>query len=264
MQSSIDWKRIEVYLLQCVRNLQQPPENAARVLEKVRALSKICGVATCNRKMLQRIGKALLQDCAGIVVPTCPDYSHEQGRYTFRSLSGGVSLLATRHIIFLEQVAAIVPEIKPCILIADHEADDARLCQAVGVTQQRFRELVALTINATHERVAGRNWSVKAMTDHIPTLVEEEQRHAQDLRSTVSLAGRIDRETLQRTDMYRTIGIGNFEQMRERTILTAAQYLAFGHWAAQHHYLVCNHTTTNLSWYLQTEAALLHNEVSIY
>ena len=216
--------------------------------------------------MLLRLGKILLAVSEpAIIVPACPDYSHENGKYTFRSLRGGVSLLSEKHIDFLKQITAILPEAKVLFLLADHEADDPELCQVVGKTREEFADLVSESVRATRARIGGFGWKAELMTVLIPNLIAEEERISEWIANNPEFTRRIVSETISRGEMYCKINRSFTQKEKElRTIRTAAQYLALGQFVARNSHLVCNHTTTNLSWYLQTEAALIHNPVSIY
>jgi len=109
------------------------------------------------------------------------------------------------------------------------------------------------------------NWQVQLMTEAIPNLVEKELLISEQIRNDKKLSQRIITEMHSRAEMYRKIRYSlTTQEMVQRTIRTAAQYVAFGEYADQQGYLICNHTTTNLSWYLQTQAVFLHNPTSIY
>lgn len=265
MQQPIDLERVTRALRQ---NVRKNPDRQDRLETTLTALPRIvaaCGEYSQTRRMATLIGNMLLSGQHRIVVPCCPDYSHDGSRYTFRNLHGGVSLLALKHIAFLEKIAMLLPNAEATFLYADHEADDIELLRVTGKTKDEFTVLVRDSIAATQEKIATHGWTAYAMTDLMPDLVTEEEKAYRWITENPDFKRRIDSETMDRAEMYfkirRTL---TDAEMRERTVRTAAQYVAFGRFAAEQKCFVLNHTTVNLSWYLQTEVAILHNPVSIY
>lgn len=256
---NLDWRRIEKTLADTKLDYQ----DALKILPEILTL---CGEFSQTRKMAVRIGKIFIQTKpVEIIAPACPDYSHCNGKYTFEALNNGVSLLALKHIEFLKKVLHFLPKTKITILMADQEAYDPELCRVTGKNREEFRELVMQSIKATQEVVTEFGWTVKPITEAIPEITTQENEFITMLQSNPKFLYRLQMETISRIDMYRKIRRDfTREEMLSRTIRTAAQYLAFGHHAAKNNALVCNHTTANLSWYLQTEAAVLHNSISIY
>ncbi len=262
--SSIDWKRVRSGLFQCARkndSLEELPKVYA-FLERVATLS---GTITQSRQMLFRIGTTILMGGKTIVVPVCPDYSHDNGRYTFQSLGSGMPLLAHLHQDFLERVLECGLSLEVLFLVADQEADNLELCRAVGKTPGEFRALVEESVQATADVLAIRGWKALAMTSAIPDLAQREEVALLALSANPSFRNRLKSETLQRVEMYQRIRRGmSASEMEQRTLHTAAQYVVMGQYAGEHHLLLCNHSTTNLGWYLQTEAGILHNPVTVY
>lgn len=237
------------------------------VLEVLSQLVPLCGEGSHAKQMVYRIGRTLVaQNCQPtILAPCCPDYTHEAGQYTFRGLGTGVPLLAELHLMFLSQVIEVLPQATVIIMVADQEAEDTVLAVACGVSPNEFRERIHGSIQSIRERVVGLPIRVCAMTDVMPTLTSDEQAVAEWIRQTSQFRSRIDSEACQRAKMYRRIVSGlTWKQMRERTIRTAAQYVALGRFANAQQMLICNHTTTNLSWYKETEVGVLHNPVQVY
>ena len=218
-----------------------------------------------SKQMMQRIGICLIKDGGHILAPACPDYTHSNGVYTFKGINGGVSLLAQLHIKFLQQVTAIIPDCKVTILIADHEADDDALCQAISKDRVEFAKLIGQSVEKTSLAVKEFGWSAQAMTTVIPDLVAREEYNMKLIRSSPQFEARIRTDTAARMKMYRQIN-RNFTvpEMIERTIRTAAQYLAMGEVAVEKQIIICNHSTVNLCWYKEAGTAVLHNPVTVY
>jgi hypothetical protein len=260
-------ERIVKALRQEARTLCVSQSMLNQVVVTLDQLLALCGEASRGRQVAIRIGKVLMRTGLSptILAPCCPDYSHKQGVYDFVSLGGGISLLAQHQIAFLTQVQEAIPDAKVRSLIADQEAEDPELCRKCGVTTEEFRALVALSVKETRSAVAARGWEVLPMTIAVPDFYEIEGITREELRSNASLRNRLTSESIQRSSMYERIN-RNFtnEEMFERTVRTAAQYLMLGRYASVNDMLVSNHTTTNLSWYNDAETATLHNPVAIY
>ena len=261
-----DFARLEKAIGQESRNLGITNQ-IGDAMEKTTKVLSLCGEFSQGRKIAYRIGKNILLSNSHpkIVVAVCPDYSHKNGKYTFCSLGSGVSLLTEKHLTFLKQVREVFPELKVLFLIADHEADDQELCKVVGKTRDEFAYCLSLSIDETKKRVLQFGWEVDRMTSVIKNLVDEEKRNISSISANPKFQSRIRSDTLARSDMYRKIRRSfTSDEMIQRTIKTAAQYITLGQFASCNNYLACNHTTTNLSWYLQTDVAVLHNPISVY
>lgn len=254
-------KKLRSGLLQKTRELQIDDGLVDIVCQQ---MTKLSAISPLSKQMRYRVGISLLYG-AQIVAPACPDYSHENGCYTFRSVSGGVSLLANLHIDFLRQVQEIVPQAQITILLADHEAKDPALCRAIGVNQKEFSTLIAQSVRSTAQKVFDYGWQVLPMTTLISDLEEREAENIELIRNDPRYKQRITSDTIARMDMYRQISHDfSTEDMTERTIKTAAQYLTMGQFVVSRNFIVCNHSTVNLCWYKESGATVLHNPVSVY
>lgn len=262
---TVDARRLGSALRQAARKCGSA-QDVEEAISTVSRIIELCGPGSSSKQMAFRIGLLLLrQPQPTILVPVCPDYSHEDGLYTFKGLGSGVPLLAKLHVSFLEQVRMIVPSLSAVFLIADQESEDAALCRSVGLTQDAFLQQVTESALATHEFVDKLGWKACAMSTYVPELKVREANVATRMSQDPSLHNRIQTETMQRASMYRRIdSLLTYERMRERTIRTAAQYVVMGEFAERNGLGICNHTTVNLSWYLKTEVALLHNPISVY
>jgi hypothetical protein len=265
MSSTFDRKRLERFVFQeCNRNSSSDP---LVVMDKLEKLYELFPKGTqLGRQALVRLATALIHsNCQPeIFAPCCPDYSHQDGKYTFQELRGGISLLTSLHIEFLNQLVQILPESPVTILIADQEAENPDLCRVCRKTREEFLELVLSSIRRTQEFVSERGWRVQPFTDYIPDLLAQEEVISQQLLDRPEIARRIRSETIDRQAMYRRIGAFRFEEMMERTARTAAQYIVLGRQVKARQGIIVNHTTTNLGWYAETDVALLHNPVCIY
>lgn len=261
---SFNWKKTRKALSQELRG-GPFADRAEHAINHLLPLLALCGEGSWNRRAALRIARALVPERPLILAPCCPDYGHDDGRYTFHGLGEGVSLLAERHIAFLERVAPVIPTAEIRLLLADQEVDDEEILRAVGVDAAEFRIRMDASLAATRERVAAHGWDVQFMTHAIPDLRQSEAAHASRIAENRSLDPRVTTETIQRQPLYQRVNrFMPLPEMRRRTIRTAAQYLAMGHYAAERNALVCNHTTTNLAWYAETSAAILHNPISVY
>lgn len=257
-------KRFAKAMRQEGRGLGLDADAVASATEMTERVLVACGDHSKSRQMKLRIGKSILAGNRTVWAPACPDYSHVDGKYDFRELRGGVSLLAQLHIEFLHGLTAEVPGLLVKVLVADHEADDPHLCRALSISRDEFGARVEESVAATASAIEGLGWQALKMTDELPELVAREGEIAKRMAQDEGLAARITTDVLSRAEMYQRLGVSDEATMRERTIATAAQYVALGEFATEAGVLVCNHTTVNLAWYKESGAALLHNAVSIY
>ncbi len=260
----VDWKRVYSALAQRARANQVAPERVSEVVERLKKILLLCGPASAGRKVLQRIGFALLSDRPRIIAPACPDYSHYDGKYTFRRLNNGVSLLARKQIDFLRAAQQVLAEVEVTITVADQEAEDESLRKSVGESIESFRAKVRETIEAITAEVRQDGWRVATMTNVIPEFSTQEEFWIERIRGDKELVTQITTDSIARSEMYSRIALFTAEQMFARTLRTAAQYLVLGTWAQNTDTLIANHTTTNLAWYLRTGAGILHNPIAVY
>jgi len=238
-----------------------------RVESALRALENILptlGPQSHSRAMINRIGIILLQESVTVVAPSCPDYSHENGKYNFNGVGTGLPLLSQLHITFLDSLATKLPSANYEIVVADQEAEDIALCARTGLAHGEFIEKIHQSIKTTSEYLATRGWKVSAMTARFPDLRRIEQEVVEEITNDSSLCHRIKNDTMARSNMYQSIGVRDFEDMKLRTIRTASQYSALARIAAKEQILLCNHETVNLGWYNRYNAAVLHNPISVY
>ncbi|OGL95064.1 hypothetical protein A2348_04840 [Candidatus Uhrbacteria bacterium RIFOXYB12_FULL_58_10] len=216
--------------------------------------------------MAIRIGSRLLDETPRIIVPTCPAYPNRRGKFLpVTTLKSGVSLVTIRHIPFLLRVTELIPEASVTILVASHEANDPALRRATSLSRKEFEHRIRGTIHATRKRVAEYGWNVEAITDFFPSFLACRAATIRWIGNDQSLARHIDADTLAREHFYQLFcGAETYEEKRARTTKTAAEYTCLGRHAKDQAYLIVNHTTTNLAWYIPVGVALLHHHVSVY
>ena len=250
---AFDWKRIGKSLL---KETEKSSEEINDVLDKLNFLASECGEITGSRKMLNRIGKILItQNPVTILTPCC------------QTLNAGSKILVEKHIAFLQKVFKIIPSISPLFLVADHESEDMELCLAVGKTQEEFYLMTKKSIVDISSLIESFGWKTALMLEIIPNLIQRENEIAQWIANENQFKARLITETAARRNLYHNIYRAKpmtVKEQMQRTIKTAAQYVVMGEFANQNNFLICNHTTSNLAWYLQTEAAILHNPISPY
>lgn len=262
--TSIDWNRVSKFLKDGAR---RHGGNHQQALERTTVILASCGQASQSRSMAQRVGALALHGQLHVIIPCCPDYGHDGRAYTFKGgLGGDVSLLARRHVEF---VTPFVQSniIRATFVYADHEANDSDLCRVTGVSHDVFRERVLQSVEATRRylEVRGVTADVTTMTSRFPSLVNDEHAIIAELDASPAHAMRIARDTAARQVMYARIRAGmSPNEMRQRTLRTAAQYIALGRLVRAMDAVVLNHTTVNLYWYLETNVGLLHNPVTVY
>ncbi len=266
--AELNWRKICNAVRQGQREIANP-RGLESVIDCLQQLIPKCGPASQTAQMCQRIGKIMSNENYSVLAPCCPDYAHCDSRYIFGGLSGNVSLLAQKHISFLKEIRHLLPGANFVLLYADQESEDEALLQSTKTTREEFRGLVRKSVEQTRTEVAEFGWQVRMMTEEIPDITLEEKEVSDWIRNNLKFKIRINTETIYRAEMYWKIALSagkrfSAEEMTERTIRTAAQYVAVGRFASSKKSLVSNHTTVNLSWYLQTEAAVLHNPVDVY
>ncbi len=262
---SVDWKRVKAALIQYARVHSVTNSRVNCVMQVLPALVSLCGHYTKSRRMAVRIGEVLVSNQhPRILAPSCPDYTHEQGRYTFQGVGGSVPLLTRKHLRFLRKVCSLLPGSHVTILVADQEVNDQAICKAVGLTPEDFRRLIEASVRQTSKRVSGLGWEVRLMTQYIPQFLSLESARERELLADPVHISRLETDTIARHGLYRRIGQFTREEMLARTARTAAQYLVLGTFAQGKGMLICNHSTTSLSWYLKTRVGVLHNPITVY
>ena len=236
------------------------------VMQRSEALFQICGPSTHNNRAMLKIGYTLLQSNEmKILAPCCPDYSHHRGMYTFDKLNGGISLLAINQIEFLRALVKLGVKVFAKLVYADQEVDDWRMLDKVRTSESEFMHRINQSLAATKKLLKDDGWDVDLMTQLISSFRDKERELTLMIEANQSWRHRLQTETLQRTEMY--LRIQNplpAADALKRTIRTAAQYMVLGNYAKETGYLISNHTTTNLGWYAETNAGVLHNPVEIY
>ena len=263
-KSIIDSTKRKLNLNQKGADSKPAEELANSILDTSLRIANICGIRTQTRPNIIRIAKILLENPNPIILaPSCPDFSHLNGKYNFESLSGGVPLLAQKQIEFIQSIKAIIPTCKPIILLADAEIDDEEMLNKVNINKDKFRKLINQSLIATEVICEPLGIKVKLMTDYIEDLREQELACCEIIKSKMS--SRIKAETLTRQNMYIKINPNfTYNDMKQRTERTAAQYMALGQFATQTNSIISNHTTTNLAYYPLVGTALVHNSTEIY
>lgn len=244
---------------------QQLSVDADKILYVTNQVLELCGEASQSRSATARIVTSLARCNLSptIVAPCCPDYGHYNGVYNFNGINGDISLLAQQQIEFLEKLQLILPGMTVQMLYADQEALDPVLCMASQVNTQEFLALVESSAYQTKLAVGKYGWQVGFMSQLVPRFFAEERRYM-GLISSPKYSERIRKETFQRVGMYRRLARMGSEEMQQRTIRTAAQYLVLGDYVKSFDGMISNHTTTNLRWYNDAQASVLHNPIAVY
>lgn len=222
--------------------------SAIRIVER-------CGEFSQNRKMATRIGSALMNGCKSVVVPVCVNYRN------LGNCGGATTLFLERHISFLESIGDCSFALAPTFLVPRHEATSDILNRWYGISEDSLTKVFQGIYTTTRTLSEKRGWNVCPMDILIPDIVEKEQEAYVALSSDTSVEKQINAHMIRRRTLYPERM--QAEEMRSLTVRTAAQYVAFGNFAAKNNLIICNHTTTSLQWYTQTGAAVLHNPISL-
>jgi hypothetical protein len=240
-------------------------ERINEVVDKLKILYGILGPYSQTRSMLSMIGQIMLNESFNVYVPVCPDYSHVNKLYTMKSVSNGISLVAEIHINFLLKIKEIIPSLNVTFIIADHESNDLVLCNKMGISTDEFKSRINESKIALAEFVEPLGWYSKEMSDVVPDLTSKELEYSSWISNSPQFARQINYDTMKRDALYRKIDHNlSWEDKRKRTIHTAAQYYCLGRFVSSIGSLICNHTTTNLAWYVEAKVAVIENPVVIY
>jgi hypothetical protein len=263
MEPLLPWKRVRSALFQymCAHGISKRRfEHVAHILPQ---LMDLCGSYSHSRRTAMRVGICLLQRKPRLLATVCPDYAHQNGRYTYEGLLDGVPMLVEIHETFLQKVIALVPDLKVGLLIADHEADFEPLRQSVRLSRDEFLDRVASSIKAAGKHVRDRRWSVRTFTGLLPHFRQAVDERTRQLEADPSLSARLASETLSRSTFYRRVGYPT-EVWSRRSAEIAAQYTILGEHCASNNILICNHSTISLSWFIRAGAGFLENPVAIH
>ncbi len=259
----IPWARVEMALSQDARDAGLDKSRVRDVISRLPELVALCGSMTQTRKLAYRIGRSLLHNEPNIIVPVCPAYTHRRGKYTYQGVNGGIPLLARAHEPFLKQVLNFLPDSKVSFLIADQEANSDALCRVLGITSDEFRERVRRSSIRTRKAFEPYGWDVRFMTEAIEDWFEREESAMQWIRERPWFDRRIRADVIARTEIYKRIGYEETEYYH-RSVRTAAQYIALGMYCRERFWLIANHETPSLAWYLKTHVGFLHNPIRVY
>ncbi len=261
----ISWERVNRALAQFARQQGILSEKVLSIMRVLPQLLGLCGDVSRSRKTAYRIGCTLLSSpSVKLFVPVCPDYSHADGKYTFRHMGSGVSLLFLKHRAFVERLLAALPEMQIHVLLADHERDLQHLRGALRISDEVFEHNIQGTLQALRI-VAPASWEVNTFTAAFPGFGAQVWVKAEALLRDPRHRHALVSDTKSRRHLYDKIGYPRRTKTRLMcTAHVAAQYVCLAEEAVRAQALICNHTTTSLRWYLQTSAGILHNPVSIY
>ena len=256
------WKRVRRGLVQYARAhgvILGQVDVTIRVLRRIVAMS---GSMVVGRRFLYRLGCALLERTPHLFVPVCPDYSHEDGKYTYKDLRNGLPLLYLKHKPFLLELESFLPSLKITILLADHEGDLPELRVALNVSLETFRANVEGSKYAISSDCPA-HWNVTTFSEKFPGFSQHALERANKIFQEHKYLRRFAHDTSVRRELYEKIGYHHSIQF-ERTAHVAAQYLCLGEQVALEHGIICNHMTTSLSWYVDAGVAFVQNPVKIY
>ncbi len=259
----IDWKRIKKALLH--KNQNTTEKEVEQVFSKFSAIQHMLGDYSLGRSTVSIICTHILQH-KGIkcLVPVCPDYSQENELYTLNYVSGGISMLAQKHIDFLKRINEHIP-VKAHILYADYEVEDNYLRNKVGVTKDEFFKQIRSSKETCISAVKHMGWKASLMTELIPDIAYQESVYIDLIRNEEKYRRKIEYDTRNKEDLFNRINPNfTWEDKTFRTLKYSAQYYVMGLFCKEKDYIVCNHTTANLAWYVKTGTGLLHNPIAIY
>ncbi len=245
--STVDWRTAERGIY------SQTKDNATleKVLETLKRIRPFLGERSQGKKSLVKLGMHLSQNdiALRIMIVVCPDWSHKDGKYTFRSLGGDIPLLYLKHQKLLGKLSAADTDIHVKYFLADTERSDLELLKASGVSVADFDVRIEETMIALERDVASKSFAgaVSKLSDILEPATETSI--AKKITSDEKLHSLVVTQSINRSGMYQKIKRNmSPEEMLERTLRTAAQYIAVSRHALENDLVICNHTTTNLPW----------------
>lgn len=256
------WKRVRRGLVQYARAhgvILGQVDATIRVLRRIVSMS---GSMVVGRRFLYRLGCALLERTPHVFVPVCPDYSHENGKYTYKDLRSGLPLLYLKHKPFLQELESFLPSIKITILLADHEGYLPELRVVLNVSLETFRANVEGSKHAIIDDCPA-HWTVTTFSEQFPGFSQQALERLKEIFPNRKYLRRFVHDTAVRCEMYKKIGYHHSIHF-ERTAHVAAQYLCLGELVANMRGIICNHATTSLSWYMDARVAFILNPVNVY
>ncbi len=256
------WKRVQRGLEQYARTNGVIPQQVNATMRVLRRIVSMCGSMVIGRRFLYRLGCALFERTPYVFVPVCPDYSYEDGKYTYKDLRNGLPLLYLKHKPFLLELEQFLPNVKIIILLADHEGDLPELRAALNVSLETFRTNVEGSKDAIVDDCPA-HWRVTTFSEQFPGFSQHAFERANEIFREKKYQRRLAQDTSVRRELYEKIGYHHSIQC-ERTAHVAAQYLCLGEQVVNVHGIICNHMTTSLSWYMDAGVAFVQNPVKIY
>lgn len=263
----INWERISKAIYQSFKKEVSLEEINQKVIPILVNICDFCGEYTTHRSMLIKIGNFLLNGYKKIIIPICPDYSHNGVHYTMKSVSDGIPLSVHKHFLFLKKLSSFVKDIEPTFILADQEIYDVLLSNKMNLTQEQFLEKIIGSKKSISSFISNESsaWKVELMSSLFPAISEMEKKYITMLDSNEDFRSQIRYDTTKRSSLYNKIDPNlSIEEQCRRTIRTAAQYYSIGQFCFINNYLICNHTTTNLSWYQRSGVGIIHNPITIY
>jgi len=215
-------------------------------------------------------------------VGSCPDYSHEGGKYTHKFLGSGVPLLTQCHLEVEERFFSVLRDLgipfEYVIMVADVEATDGVFCQRfTGGNEQEFLARCRLSVEKTQELLLAlaKKYQFSYGSLRSSSFFEEfgkeeflfyqasyQELLARRFREDGSFRTRVIGDLIRRRELYQKMYPNIFgpevppqekeEFLVGRTLRTMAQYLTLGRLIAQrndcHPAIIC-HLTTNLGMF---------------
>lgn len=253
-----DVKRVQFAVYKHAHRKQVAQEDADRATEVFPKVVAQCGHFSFNRRMARKIGIALTHKSPVVYCPLCLSYGN------LRNAVACVQSLLTRHIEFLANIATLVSGLRPVFLVPDLEPENNDICRLSGIKKEQFVEIMEDVARMVNSMVANVGWEAQRMSILFPDMSKEEVKVARWLMSESHALAKLEAQADERSSMYQKIDrLMRMDDMILRTAQTASQYIVLGNYAEQAHALICNHSTTSLRWYMKTDAAILHNPITL-
>lgn len=242
----IDWERIRVSITQRFRREPSVRSNIDKAMCALQRIVPHVGSQSTSRMALRNIGTSLIRQPSTVTIisPICmsvPAGNLEKAM---------PSVLAQRHIAFLDSFGEDLPDRKIVFLFPPPEREDAE-------AESYIRETCRVTGAFYKDRP---DIDAQMMVDYAPGMIAMEEPVISEIVNAPHLASMSGSLCNQRNRYYEEIRIP-IELRARRTRRTMAQYIILGRLASLQGALMCNHTSANIRCALYGGGGVLHNPV---
>lgn len=248
-----NFSRTASFLRQYARSNNIIESKVDEVKRQLQSFISLTGEYSHSRVMLNKLGAALFQEEGRVFVPLCHTWGDRS------EFGNTLSPFVQKHIDFLKAICEVAPHLKPVFLVSDTEVCDNLLLRSLGKDSTELLFAIKRERDSIQESVRPFGWQAQLVTEYISDFEDRESSARKELQDAAELRSHLTTLTLNRWRFYKKMSVVNPQEKLSRTIQVAAQYLAFGKYAKEQGALIVTHTTTNVMWYREGGAVVIHN-----